>query len=57
MCWVMFLYTALLFFLLTPGILITLPPKGKKITVAVVHALVFGLVFSLSHKMVMKLTH
>ena len=57
MCWVMFLYTALLFFLLTPGILITLPPKGKKITVAVVHALVFGLVFSLSHKMVMKMTH
>lgn len=57
MCWVMFLYTALLFFLLTPGILITLPPKSKKITVAVVHALVFGLVFSLSHKMVMKMTH
>ena len=57
MCLVMFLYTALLFFLLTPGILLTLPPKGKKITVAVVHALVFGLVFSLTHNMVKKLTH
>ena len=57
MCLVMFLYTALLFFLLTPGILLTLPPKGKKMTVAVVHALVFGLVFSLTHNMVKKLTH
>ena len=57
MCLVMFLYTALLFFLLTPGILLTLPPKGKKMTVAVVHALVFGLVFSLTHKMVKKFTH
>ena len=53
----MFLFTALLFFLLTPGILITLPPKGKKMTVAAVHALVFGLVFSLSHKTLMRLSY
>lgn len=57
MCWIMFFYTALLFFLLTPGILLTLPPKGKKITVAVVHAVVFGLIFCFSHKIVMKMTH
>ena len=55
--WVMFLYTALLFFLLTPGILLSLPPKGKKMTVALVHALVFGIVFTLSHKMVMRLSY
>jgi hypothetical protein len=48
----MFLYSALLFFLLTPGILLTLPPKGKKMTVAAVHAVVFGLVWALTHKMV-----
>jgi hypothetical protein len=53
----MFFYTALLFFLLTPGILLTLPPKGKKITVAVVHAVVFGLIFCFSYKMIMKMTH
>ena len=52
MCWFMFLYSALLFFLLTPGILLTLPPKGKKMTVAAVHAVVFGLVWGLTHKMV-----
>ncbi len=52
MCWFMFLYSALLFFLLTPGILLTLPPKGKKMTVAAVHAVVFGLVWALTHKMV-----
>ncbi len=33
-----------LFFLLTPGILVTLPPGGSKVTVAFVHALVFGLI-------------
>lgn len=53
----MFLFSALLFFLLTPGILLTLPPKGKKITVAVVHAIVFGLVFALSHKTLMRLSY
>ena len=53
----MFLYTALLFFLLTPGILLTLPPKGKKMTVALVHALVFGIVFTLSHKTMMRLSY
>lgn len=55
--WVMFLFTALLFFLLTPGILVTLPPKGKKITVAVVHAVLFGLLFALSHKTLMRLSY
>ena len=53
----MFLYTALLFFLLTPGILLTLPPKGKKMTVAAVHAVVFGLILGLTHKMVWRLSH
>ena len=34
----------ILFFLLTPGILVSLPPGGDKYTVAFVHALVFGLI-------------
>jgi hypothetical protein len=53
----MFIYAAVLFFVLTPGILLTLPPKGKKMTVAAVHALVFGLVWSFSHNLVMKLAY
>jgi hypothetical protein len=40
----------LLFFVLTPGILITLPPKGSKVVVAVTHAIVFALLFHLTHK-------
>ena len=56
MCWIMCIYAALLFFILTPGILLTLPPKGKKMTVAAVHAVVFGVIFGLTHKMVWKLS-
>jgi hypothetical protein len=48
----MSLFTAVLFFLLTPGILVSLPPGGSKVTVAMVHALVFALVYHYTHKMV-----
>jgi hypothetical protein len=46
------LYVAVLFFLLTPAILVSLPPKGGKFTVAAVHALVFALIFHFTHKLV-----
>ena len=36
--------TVILFFLLTPGILVSLPPGGDKYTVAFVHAVVLGLI-------------
>ena len=52
---IMFLFSALLFFLLTPGILLSLPPGGSKIVVAITHAIVFGAVFTLSHRMLMAL--
>jgi hypothetical protein len=42
--------TALTFFLLTPGILVSLPPGGSKVTVAATHALVFAIVHMLLHK-------
>ena len=48
----MSLYMFFLFFILTPGILLKLPPTGSKITVALVHGAVFTLVFYLTHKMV-----
>jgi len=54
---IMFLYAFLLFFVLTPGILLSLPPKSGKMTVALTHALVFALVWSLTHKMVWQATH
>lgn len=52
MQWLMTLYVAALFFVLTPGILVSLPPGGKKMTVALTHAVVFAVVYQLTHKMV-----
>jgi len=54
---VSFIYAFLLFFILTPGILLTLPKKGKKMMVASVHALIFAVVFTLTHHWIMKNTH
>jgi len=51
----MSLFVTLLFVLLTPGVLVTLPSKGSSLlTVAVVHGLVFALVYHLTHKAVWK---
>jgi hypothetical protein len=52
---IMFIVSAVLFFILTPGILLSLPPGGSKITVALTHAVVFGLVWTLASKMLMGL--
>lgn len=38
---IMFIFSALLFFLLTPGILLSLPPGGSRTVVAITHAIVF----------------
>jgi len=53
--WVL-LYVAVLFFVLTPGILVSLPSGGSKTTVAAVHALVFALIFHFTHKLVWNVT-
>ena len=49
-------FTALLFVVLTPGILVTLPPKGSNLVVAVTHGLLFALVYHLLHKTLSHLT-
>jgi len=43
-----------LFVILTPGILLRLPPGGGKLTVAVVHGIVFALVTHFSYKTVQR---
>ena len=48
----MILFTAVLFYVLTPGILLSIPPKGSKHAKALVHALVFALVYHFTHKAV-----
>lgn len=46
------LYIAVLFFVLTPGVLVSLPPKCSKLTVALTHAAIFAVVYQLTHKVV-----
>ena len=52
----MALYLVFLFIVLSPGILLRIPPKGSKIVVAVVHGLVFAFVYYLTHKIVWRAT-
>ena len=51
----MSLFVVLLFVLLTPGVLLTLPSsRSSLLTVALVHGIVFALVYHFTHKMVWK---
>ena len=52
--WGMALYAAVLFYALTPGVLVSLPPGASRMTVNLTHAVVFGVVFALTHKMACK---
>jgi hypothetical protein len=53
MMW-MSLYAAALFFVLTPGVLLSLPPGGSKLAVAATHAVVFAAVWHFTHKLVFR---
>ena len=48
------LYLVALFVALTPGVLLTLPKGGNKMTVAVVHGLVFAVVWHFTNRMVFR---
>lgn len=50
---IMTIYAFILFFLLTPGILLSLPPGGSKIVTALTHALVFAIIMSLTCRTMM----
>ena len=51
----MSLFVALLFVLLTPGVLVTLPSgRSALLTVAMVHGVLFAVAYHFSHKMVWK---
>ena len=52
MNWIVTAYIAILFFVLTPGVLLSLPPKSSKFVVAATHAVVFALVYHFTHKLV-----
>jgi hypothetical protein len=45
MQWLMLVFVALLFVALTPGVLVTLPPRSSKLVVAATHGLLFAVVY------------
>ena len=52
----MILYIILLFVLLTPGVVLRLPSKSTLLTVAIVHGIIFALLFHFTHRHVYRLT-
>ena len=52
----MSLYLIVLFVALTPGVLLSLPPKASKMTVVVTHAVVFTAVWYFTYKLVYSMT-
>jgi hypothetical protein len=57
MQWLMFAFVVALFVALTPGVLLRLPPGGSKLTVALVHGVVFAVVLYLSKGFVRSLIY
>ena len=51
----MAIYCAILFFVLSPGVLLRIPKNGSKFVVAGVHAIVFGVVAFFTCKIVSNL--
>jgi hypothetical protein len=52
----MAIYFAILFFILSPGVLLRIPKNGSKFVVAGVHAVVFGVVAFFTGKFVWNLS-
>ena len=50
----MILYLAILAFILSPGILLSLPPGASRTVTALTHAIVISLVYILTSKMIYK---
>ena len=52
MNWLITFYVAILFFILSPGVFLTLPIKRDKYTIAAVHAFIFAMIWHFTHKFV-----
>jgi uncharacterized membrane protein len=51
------LFCVVLFYFLTPGILLSLPAGSGKKTIAAAHSVIFGLIFFFSHNLIMSIKH
>jgi hypothetical protein len=52
----MFIFSALLYYVLTPGIFITIPSKSSKKIVALVHGLVYSIFWYFTYNIVFNVT-
>lgn len=51
-----FIYVFVLFYILTPGVLVTLPPKSSNMIVTAVHGLLFTLILAFTYQIVARLS-
>ena len=49
---IILIYLGILFFILSPSILLTLPSKGNKYVVAFVHAVIFVFIFYITYNLI-----
>lgn len=56
MNWLVSLYVLVWFVLLTPGVLIWLPPKSSRLIAALLHGLLFAVIFHFTSKPVWNMT-
>jgi hypothetical protein len=54
--WLITVYAIFLSYILTPGIVVTLPKGASKHRVAAVHSIIFGIVWLLTYKFVLGLS-
>jgi DMSO reductase anchor subunit len=51
------IYSAILFFILSPGILLCLPSRSSsKYTIAIIHAIIFGIIIYFTQMLVWQMT-
>jgi len=55
--YLMSLYVALLFIILTPGVLVRIPKRSSLLIAAIVHSIIFAIIYHLTHKYVWNHTY
>jgi hypothetical protein len=55
--YLMAIYVALLFVILTPGVLVRLPMRSSLLTSAIVHGIIFAIIYHLTNKYVWNHTY
>lgn len=55
--YLMSLYVALLFIILTPGVLVRIPKRSSLLIAAIVHGIIFAIIYHLTHKYIWNHTY